>query len=30
VHRSATLGDHRAGVRDLAVLIGLNVIDEDA
>jgi hypothetical protein len=30
VHRSGTLGDHRNGIKDLATLIGLNVIEEDA
>ena len=30
VHRSGLLGDYRQGVKDLATLIGLNVIDEDA
>jgi len=30
VHRSGTLGDYREGVKDLATLIGLNVIEEDA
>lgn len=30
VHRSGTLGDHRQGVKDLAALIGLRVIEEDA
>ncbi len=30
VHRSGTLGDYREGVKDLAALIGLNVIEEDA
>ena len=30
VHRTGTLGDYRAGVKDLAALIGLNVIEEDA
>ena len=30
VHRSGTLGDYRAGVKELAALIGLNVIEEDA
>ena len=30
VHRSGTLGDYRQGVKDLAALIGLNVIEEDA
>jgi len=30
VHRSGTLGDHRQGIKDLAALIGLNVIEEDA
>jgi len=29
VHRSGTLGDHREGIKDLATLIGLNVIEED-
>ena len=30
VHRTGTLGDLRAGIKDLATLIGLNVIEEDA
>jgi hypothetical protein len=30
VHRSGTLGDWRAEIKDLAALIGLNVIEEDA
>lgn len=30
VHRSGTLGDWRDGVKDLAALIGLRVIEEDA
>jgi len=30
VHRSGTLGDYREGVKDLAALIGLRVIEEDA
>jgi len=30
VHRSGTLGDHRERIKDLATLIGLNVIEEDA
>jgi len=29
VHRSGTLGDLRTGIKDLAALIGLNVIEED-
>ena len=29
VHRSGTLGDHRQGVKDVAALLGLNVIEED-
>jgi len=29
VHRSGTLGDYRQGVKDLAALIGLRVIEED-
>ena len=30
VHRTGTLGDYRQGVKQLATLIGLNVIEEDA
>lgn len=30
VHRTGTLGDYREGIKDLAALIGLNVIEEDA
>ncbi|MDD4271018.1 MAG: hypothetical protein GXY25_17285 [Pirellulaceae bacterium] len=30
VHRSGTLGDHREGVKNLAALIRLRVIEEDA
>jgi hypothetical protein len=30
VHRSGTLGDYRERIKDLAALIGLNVIEDDA
>jgi len=30
VHRSGILGDYREGIKDLATLVGLNVIEEDA
>ena len=30
MHRSATFGDFRARIKDIATFIGFNVIEEDA